>query len=604
MKRQSFFIILFLLSLTFFAQPVNDTCATAENIAVTTSETTINFDIADTSINNETGCTGTSGDYGDIWYEFTMPINGNIYINSIFSINNFALYDSCSGSQIHCPSSYYLFTNLESGTTYKLRVYRSLADLDNLNGLYFGITVIAKPTNDDCMTAQSLTVSYSESTTSFNMFGATLSTQETCTGASQEILDIWYSFTMPIDGKFVISGFVPYYNSSVDTFTLYDGCSGNQIQCGSLSQFGGLVAGTNYKLRMSNELLYLNGIEGNPSFKYFMIDTPLNDDCDSTESLSVTTSVTTVNYDIDGAILETSSRCNGSGVDSYADIWYDFTMPVNGNLIIDTAFYNENYYEIFDACGTTRLDCGYNDFVFYNLSSDTNYKLRLFRAEDQLFEDFWDQTFDIRAIEISSNDDCSNSENITVTTTIQEISTSFGGLLLSEDTSCANGTNVVDLWYDFTMPIDGIIMINESNGNGNYFALYDNCNGTEIDCFSSQGNFLDLTMGTNYKLRFFDNNAFYENVDFTIQAVDALSLDEQTLDESISVYPNPASDYINIELTYDQTILAINCYDIFGKKVLKTSQNTQLDLSKLMSGMYFIEIKTDIGSVTKKIIIQ
>ena len=605
---KKYYILLALISLTqlAFTQPINDNCNSAESITVSTFPTTISFVIADSSINNEVGCTGTSDNYGDIWYEFTMPVSGNVFINGLYVPNLFALYDSCSGEQIQCGSANVFFTNLTAGTNYKLRVFRSLANVSDTVGLSFSIRVLEKPANDDCATAQSITVSNNELTVNHKIFGASLNNEEDCSGTVQDLLDIWYDFTMPINGKLVISE-----SDWIDAFALYDSCSGTQIQCGTSTQFSNLTAGINYKLRMIREVFYLNGAgSSNSDFTIFVVNSSPNDDCDTSENINLTTSITTINYDIDSAIIEINNadNCSGTSTGNSADIWYDFTMPVNGNLIIDTAFGNDNNYELYDACGETRLNCGSGYFVFHDLFANANYKLRLYRRESDLFEDFWDQTFDISAVEISSNNNCSNSENITISSTPLAIFTNFGGSSLSNNIACAdaiNVSNVVDLWYNFTMPIDGFIRINMQNpGNGNFFALYDTCNDTEIACFSNQGDFSDLTMGTNYKLRFFDNNLFGRDVDFTIESTDRLGVENKTLEEAVTVYPNPATDYITISISSNQNIIAIECYDLFGKKVLKTNNYRQVDVSKLRSGLYFVKVYTVIGSITKKIIIK
>lgn len=605
---KKYFIFFFLIVSTSLAQaqPDNDDCASAENITISTSETTVNFAIVDAALNNEVGCEGTTDDYGDIWYEFTMPSDGNLYINSPYIVNNFALYESCSGMQLQCDFGNPFFTNLLSGTNYKLRVFRSAEYLSS-TGLSFGIRVMEKPTNDDCSTAQTLNVSFNEADVEFNVFGASLNNEDGCSGTTQDYLDIWYEFTMPIDGKFVMSDAY-----TLDTFALYDDCSGTQIQCGELTQFSGLIAGTNYKLRLMNELITLNGITGNYDFSYNIVSSSANDTCNTAETITVTTGITTVDYDIDTATIEASEFMCFNGIynitlDEIADIWFDFTMPVDGSIRIDTAFGNDNFHELYTSCDEEPLNCDPDDFIFRNLSAGTNYKLRLVREADDLFEDFWDQTFDISAIEIGANNECSNSENIVVSSTPLEIVAHFGASTFSSDNGCSNSStnDYVDLWYNFEMPIDGIVQINRFNtGNGNFFTLYDSCDGTEIGCFSNQGNFTDLTMGTNYTLRFFDDNWFINNVDFTIEVTDALGVNDQNLETSISMYPNPASEFINIALSDSQTIIAIDCYDVFGKKVLKTTQNEQMDVSSLQSGLYFIKIKTDLGSVTKKIIVQ
>lgn len=64
---------------------------------------------------------------------------------------------------------------------------------------------------------------------------------------------------------------------------------------------------------------------------------------------------------------------------------------------------------------------------------------------------------------------------------------------------------------------------------------------------------------------------------------------------SFSVYPNPASNIVNIssQLTNNNTI-TVNVYDVIGKKLIhkvftNTKKNT-LDVSVLLSGIYYVEI--------------
>lgn len=80
-----------------------------------------------------------------------------------------------------------------------------------------------------------------------------------------------------------------------------------------------------------------------------------------------------------------------------------------------------------------------------------------------------------------------------------------------------------------------------------------------------------------------------------------LSTEEDTL-AGLSIYPNPASDFIFI--SYKQKIDTVIIYDMVGKLV-STSLNTEkIDVSSLSKGMYLMQIQTDGKTETKKILIE
>ena len=73
-----------------------------------------------------------------------------------------------------------------------------------------------------------------------------------------------------------------------------------------------------------------------------------------------------------------------------------------------------------------------------------------------------------------------------------------------------------------------------------------------------------------------------------------------TEQRKISIYPNPTKDFLNFE-GFDTALIKVSIFDILGKNILKTSLNTNkaLDVSKLVSGIYSIEID---GTFTSKFI--
>jgi len=69
-----------------------------------------------------------------------------------------------------------------------------------------------------------------------------------------------------------------------------------------------------------------------------------------------------------------------------------------------------------------------------------------------------------------------------------------------------------------------------------------------------------------------------------------------------SIYPNPASDIINIKSI--STIDTIEMFDLLGKQVLVTEQTEQIKVNDLPSGVYLLKVYSDKGNMTKKVVIE
>jgi Leucine-rich repeat (LRR) protein len=89
----------------------------------------------------------------------------------------------------------------------------------------------------------------------------------------------------------------------------------------------------------------------------------------------------------------------------------------------------------------------------------------------------------------------------------------------------------------------------------------------------------------------------------TMEECNALGVDEFTLDKSITLYPNPVANNLNIDAHIDITIQQISIYDLLGNIVFQPKiQNDILDVSSLVTGMYLVHIVTDQGTLIKKIV--
>jgi len=70
----------------------------------------------------------------------------------------------------------------------------------------------------------------------------------------------------------------------------------------------------------------------------------------------------------------------------------------------------------------------------------------------------------------------------------------------------------------------------------------------------------------------------------------------------IIIYPNPTSKYINI--SSKNNIDNIEIFNLQGKKVLTATNKNKIVIDKLQTGFYLVKFYTEIGSITKKIIIK
>lgn len=78
---------------------------------------------------------------------------------------------------------------------------------------------------------------------------------------------------------------------------------------------------------------------------------------------------------------------------------------------------------------------------------------------------------------------------------------------------------------------------------------------------------------------------------------------KQLINPSISIFPNPASDQLNIN-AFESNIQDVVMYDIMGKEIRRYSVNnnlTTLDVYGLHSGLYILRIKTEEGLLTRKV---
>lgn len=94
-----------------------------------------------------------------------------------------------------------------------------------------------------------------------------------------------------------------------------------------------------------------------------------------------------------------------------------------------------------------------------------------------------------------------------------------------------------------------------------------------------------------------NNNPTASSVSFS-----TLSNPEVFQNSSVSIFPNPASDVINIKT--DMELTKVEVYDILGKRVLESVATNQLNVASFKAGVYFLKLHSSKGIMTRKVVIE
>ncbi len=100
---------------------------------------------------------------------------------------------------------------------------------------------------------------------------------------------------------------------------------------------------------------------------------------------------------------------------------------------------------------------------------------------------------------------------------------------------------------------------------------------------------------------FISNNFIGCNSVPEVEAQCQITITEADFLKNLSIFPNPVSSILNIETSKTISFEKAKVYSTLGKLILETSE-TQINLETLSAGIYFVEVVTDKGSVTKKIV--
>ena len=525
MKNALLLIIYLLSSNLLIAQISNNDCASAETLVLdVNNQASASFNTNDATASGVNPTCETNP--ADGWYKFTMPFAGNLLISNASANTEYAVFDACGGSQLSCISGGNHTFALSNGAEYFIQAFR----INGTNGnMSFTITATATIANDDCASAEALTLDVNnQASATLNTNGASHSgTSPSCETNPR---DGWYKFTMPFAGNLLIS------NASSNTeYAVFDACGGSQLSCaGAGNHTFALSSGTEYFI----QAFRVNGTDGSMSFTITATATITNDDCASAEALTLdVNNQASATLNTNGASHSgTSPSCETNPRDG----WYKFTMPFAGNLLISNASSNTEY-AVFDACGGSQLSCAGAGNHTFALSSGTEYFIQAFRVNGT----DGSMSFTITATATITNDDCASAEALTLDVNNQASATLNTNGASHSGTSPSCETNPRDGWYKFTMPFAGNLLISNASSNTEY-AVFDACGGSQLSCAGAGNHTFALSSGTEYFIQAFRVNGTDGSMSFTITATATITNDDCASAEALTLdINNQASATLN-----------------------------------------------------------
>ena len=140
-----------------------------------------------------------------------------------------------------------------------------------------------------------------------------------------------------------------------------------------------------------------------------------------------------------------------------------------------------------------------------------------------------------------------------------------------------------------------LITVNLKNGNNAAITDFDSSNTLKLTCI------LVDDINASYLANWTKDAANTFVADEADCRARVLSITQESLQQYISLYPNPIKDFVTVKLSNQLELKDIKIINLLGKEIVNTKLE-KVNLSNLPSGIYLLKITTDKGIVTKKII--
>jgi hypothetical protein len=131
-------------------------------------------------------------------------------------------------------------------------------------------------------------------------------------------------------------------------------------------------------------------------------------------------------------------------------------------------------------------------------------------------------------------------------------------------------------------------------------------NGTWASATSTTNSYTitDLAQNTTYEIQVQSNCGDGIVSQWSATVTQTTTGLNKYLENNISLYPNPANDYIDVRVD-ELNVTSMEVYDVYGKLINNVSvvnNPTRINVSGLATGMYFVRVTTEQGVATKSFI--
>ncbi|WP_452223035.1 fibronectin type III domain-containing protein [Lacinutrix chionoecetis] len=611
----------------FACPPANDECDNAIGLTVNEDlncgEVTAGTTVAATASPQPDDATGTPNN--DVWFTFTATNTAHlISLLNVTAVNGTAtdmgmsVFDDLAGCSMTAanevgesdPNSFTV-SGLTAGNTYYLRVYGWSSSPTATAQTNFDVCVGTPPpppANDDCAGALVLTES-ADATCSNAVSGTTVSaTASAEADCSTTNSDVWYTFVPTTTANYTLSVTETMdFGTSSTYVSIFEGSCGALTQvgttCTSTSVSEDLVSGTTYYVSVRS-----TSTTAGVNFDLCAYPTPpppANDLCTGSEPISCGETLNGTTIQATGAGGATS--CDGSIGN---DVWYQFT-GTGDNVTITVVAANEGsqigVYESTDGtcAGFTEGACVASEDGLGTLTTSVDFASTA-GTEYYISVGAWissgdDFLFTIEAACTPPNDECADAEALTLGVMVTGDSTNATDSGIAAATCGPTGGDQ-DIWYSFVATTTGAVTVDTTADTA---AIYDACGGTEVACVGEgMTDVGGLTDGTTYYVRVYNTGVakVAGPIELTISEA-TLSTTDFDGNTIFSYYPNPVNN--TLTLNAQQAINNVSVFNMLGQEVIRIAPNAvsnDVDMSKLQSGAYFVQVTVGSAVETVRII--
>ena len=511
------------------------TCAspvvvTVEADCSTATPYTIDYSTAADLGTSDLSC-DTFGTNTGAWLEFTAPASGAVKV-SFTDTNEYALFDSCGGTEIVCVNSATnsgQFLSLTPGATYKLAVWKDSASSGTTDVCLEAIT---------CLPPTALNVSVTSATETSISWTAGNSTPET-------------------EWEYVVQ----------------DAGTGAPAGAGTLTTnnpvaLTGLTQNNDYEFYVRAKCGTSDFSDWSGPMQWLQALPPANDDCSGAIALTVNTDLncTTVTAGTTRASTASSQANDVSGTPN-TDVWFSFVATGTDHTVVISDVVNQGggtststdmgmgVYDATGGCASLALvqSSDPNTLSLTGLTASTTYYIRAYG---------WSSSVQYNNFNICvgtpppppsppANDECAGVIALTVNADLSCGTVTAGttaGATASAETDDVSGTPNTDVWYSFVATdtahrVEISNVVNQGGGTSTStdmgMGVYDATGGcmslTLVD--DSDPNTLNLTgltASTTYYVRVYgwSTSVQYNNFDICVGTPPAPPANDNCVDAS------------------------------------------------------------------------